>query len=769
MAVVRPLLKWLLIGLGALLALGIAVVAAVSLLVDPERLRPAIVTAVQESTGRALALDGTVGLKLLPCCAVEVTDVALGNPPGFAGEPFVQARSARLSIRLWPLLTRRAVEVGNVRISGLRANLVGRKDGSNNWTFTDTEAAETPVDAAGADSGISGIDVAGIRIDDARIDYTDEADDSRYRVEQLQLETGAVREGSPFDLSTSFKLTDLADNSGGTLGLKAKASVAVDGDVTTVKLADPAADLDVHGYGGLDAIRGTIGGPAIDVRLASNTVVEAPELNLELEAAGADLPGGKAPVRSKLSGVRYDADAGAGTVSGFTAGTTLAGVALELAGKGEFGARNNLNGTVRFPEFSPREAMAKLGEDVPVTADPNVLRKLSGSTDWSYSDKSVGLDNLAVVLDDTRIAGSLARELLPDGSKAVPRTQFDLIIDAIDVDRYLEPDAPPTDKAGDGGKAAEGPTPIPAEAIRGLNLQGRARVGRLTINDLKLQDLDAKTTAQGGRLVLEPLAAKLYGGSLRGGLRLDASGAKSQLKLDQEISGIDFGALLAEVSDVKNITGTVNLKLASTATGATDEDLLKTLGGNLDFALTDGVYKGMDVWYEIRRARALIRRKEAPVRSGPEETPIRALELAGKLTDGVLRTDKLSAEIPFLRVSGDATVDLPKAALNSKLTALVFEKPVFGDDTSLEDLVNMSLPLTVSGPVADPKVGVDLSKMVRAVVTESVRKSLEDKLREKLGLPGPAEETPPADGEQAAPPPPTEDPVNKLLDRLFKK
>jgi AsmA protein len=211
----------------------------------------------------------------------------------------------------------------------------------------------------------------------------------------------------------------------------------------------------------------------------------------------------------------------------------------------------------------------------------------------------------------------------------------------------------------------------------------------------------------------------------------------------------------------------MTLKLTGAATGATDDELLRTLDGTLDFALADGVYRGLDVWYEIRRARALIRRQPPPAQTGAEETPIRALELAGRLADGVLKTERFGAEIPFLRVSGDATVDLPDAVLDSRLTALVYEKPVFGDDTSLEDLVGMRLPLTISGPVADPKVGVDLSRMVRDVVKESVRRSLEEKLREKLGVGQEPAAEPGAEGEQAAPPP--EDPVNQLLDRLFKK
>ncbi|MBL8202033.1 MAG: AsmA family protein [Chromatiales bacterium] len=766
----KPFLRWLLIGLGALVALGVAVIVAVVTLVDPARFRPAIVSAVQQSTGRTLTLDGDVGLKLLPCCAVEVTRLTLGNPPGFDAEPFVSIGSARLAIRLWPLLTRREVEIGTVRVTGLEANLVGRRDGSNNWTFTDATPEAPDAGGKGEAGGISSFNLAGISLDDARINYSDEADGTRYRVEQLQLATGAVRDGAPFEVSTSFRLTDLADNSGGAVKLSAQASVAVDGDITTVRLSTVDSQLDTRGFGGLEALRGTLRAPRIEVRLGDNTLLEAPELVTDLEAKGADLPGGGAPVQATLSGLRYDVDAGSGAVTRFTAKTTVAGVPLDLAGEGGFGERNDLRGTVRFPEFSPREVLAKLKQDVPVTADPDVLRKLSGAANWRLGDKSFGLEQLAVVLDDTRVAGSLACELLPAGSKATPRTQFDLTLDRLNADRYLEPDAPPSGKDGSTKDGDGKPTEIPVATIRGLNLQGRARIGQLTITGLKMADVDVTAVADGGRLRLEPLVAKAYGGSLRTGIRLDATGAKSRLTLDQALTGVNFGALLADLADVRNITGTISLNLAGTSVGATDDELLENLAGNLVFSLVDGTYKGMDVWYEIRRARALLSRLAPPARSGPEETPIKSLDLSGKLTDGVLRTDRFSAEIPFLRVAGDATVDLPKSRLDSKLTALVFEKPVFGDDTSLEDLVNVRIPLTISGPVASPRVGVDLSKMVKEALRDTARQTLEQKVLERLGLGKPAEEAaPPADGEEPAPPAPKADPLKDALDRLFKK
>ena len=758
----KPLLKVLLLGLAALLILGVLILIAVVTLVDPARYRAAVVDAVQASTGRTLSLNGDVGLKLLPCCAIEVQQAVLGNPPGFPAGAFLQIESAQLAIRLWPLLARRQVEIGTVAIDGLQANLLGRKDGSNNWSFASTAPDAEAGPAQSSSTGVTGLNVAGISISDASLSYSDEADGSRYRVAELQLTTGPVRDTEPFDLSASFRLTDLADNSGAAVQLKARTTVGVAEDVTTISLAGLDVELKGNGLAGLETLSGRVQAPAIEIRLAAETLVSASGLTADLQLTGPDVPGGSGPLAITLTSLRYAVDEGAGTVAALSGKTVLAGVALDLDGAGNFGASNALRGTLRFPAFSPRDVLPKLQQKVPDTADPEVLKKLSGSASWFLRNKEAGLENLALVLDDTQVTGSLARELLPDGSKATPRTRFDLTLDALNADRYLAPDAPPGPKPESGESPQAAPTAIPADTLRTLNLEGRARIGRLTINKLHLADVDVTTSAGAGRVRLEPLAASLYGGTFRGAVRLDATGPKTRVALDQAFSNVNFGPLLTDLAELRNITGTMNLKLDGVAVGTTDDELLENLYGNLTFSLANGVYQGLDVWYEIRRARALLRRTAPPARRGPEETPIRSLDLAGKLSDGELRTERFTAEIPFLRVSGKATVNLPKSTLDSDLTALVFEKPVFGDDTSLEELLNVRIPLTVSGRVASPKVGVDLSKMVQGALQETLRKTLEDKLRKKLGL-GASEGQEPQSPESKK-----EDPVKKALDRLFR-
>jgi len=725
---VKPLFKWLLIGVAVLLLAAVLLVVAVVTLVDPKQYQSLVIDQVRERTGRELQLAGPVELDLLPCCAVRIDQATLGNPPGFPADPFLRIDSARLGLRLWPLLTRRAVEIGSVTVEGLQANLLARKDGSNNWSF-DVDRAASP-DTSSSTREVSDFSVAAIEVKNATLSYTDEADGSRYRIEKLDVRTGAIRGNAPVDLQASLKATDLSDNTRVTLRLSGPVVLAQTGIVSS---ADLAAEIEVH--------------------------------------AGA-LPDDGMQAKLRLKDLAFDPDSSTGTVGSFSGTTALANVPVDIDGQGSFGKTTRLSGTLRFGQLSPRELLVRLKQGPPETADQNVLKTLSGRGEWFYEDQAAGLRKLNLKLDDSDISGDVSRELPSGQSTPTPRTRFDLRIDQLNFDRYL---APETEQIA-GSKGDASPSGESSPLLRDLNLEGRLHIGQLVFDGLKLSDTDISVSAEKGRIRLDPLSARLYGGESQGRVRLDASANPMRLEIDQKLVKVDMGALLADFADVKNLGGTMNLSLKGSSSGNSGDALMHNLAADLSFAMDKGVYRGMDVWYEIRRAHAILKRTPAPARTGAEETPIDSLRLSGKLRGGTFNTDTLIAEIPFLRVSGKAAVELQAKTLSSELEALVYEKPVFADDTSLAELENVRIPFTVSGPVADPKVRVDLGKMVKGAATETLKDTVRKKLFDKFGIGTAPEEAPtpdseaPAGGAQAAPTQEKkEDPLKKALDRLLKK
>src|SRR5262249_53766620 len=125
------ILKYAVYALGALVVLLIAAVLIVTATFDPNQYKPQIAKAVKDKTGRTLAIDGDIKLKVFTKIGAQVGKVTLsehGSEKTFAG-----VEQAQVFVALMPLLSKRVV-VDEVRFEGLKANLVKFKDGTTNYS-----------------------------------------------------------------------------------------------------------------------------------------------------------------------------------------------------------------------------------------------------------------------------------------------------------------------------------------------------------------------------------------------------------------------------------------------------------------------------------------------------------------------------------------------------------------------------------------------------------------------------------------------------------
>ena len=150
---------------------------------------------------------------------------------------------------------------------------------------------------------------------------------------------------------------------------------------------------------------------------------------------------------------------------------------------------------------------------------------------------------------------------------------------------------------------------------------------------------------------------------------------------------------------------------------------MKTLAGAVDFNVADGALEGADLWYEIRRARAVLKQQAIPERpSGPPRTPFSALTGTGSMKDGVLTNNDLNVAMQYLKVTGQGNVDLPRNSLDYRLVAAVLKIPREGADAAqMQDLVDAQIPVKVTGALSDPKVRPDLEGYLKGEVEEEGR------------------------------------------------
>jgi AsmA protein len=723
---ILKIIGWALGGIVALLIVGVALVA---LFFDPNDYKQEIEQLVQDQTGRSFSLSGDLKLSVFPWLAVQVGPAALGNDPAYGNTPMVSIEGARLGIKLRPLLQGR-FEIGAVELESPHIVLVQTAEG-NNWSSLGGEAGNDTPAADASSSGKLDASIASISIRNGSVSYDDRAGGTQTTVSNFNFNTGRLQPGQPFDLKSSFTLQ--------------RAVLVVDAQLT----ANIVADMDASQY--------TLNQPELALLLKGDSYPQA-GMPVTLQAASVVADVGhsdyrieQAKIDTQLTGEGYPKD---GLPVSITINSLLANLdtqiatvkALNIAAAGaqitgELQATKIVDapavtGSIAMAQLSLRELAPKFGIELPVTSDAATLQRFSMTTGLTASTNAVELKPLSLKLDDTTVSGSAGIADLD--TKAI---RFDLLVDQINLDRYL----PPEDKSEKKNEPSAEPTPIPADSIRDLNMRGKLAVNSLTISKIPLTKLSVNMDAANNKLQLNPVLATVYEGKYRGNIALDANGKLPHLAMEQHLDGINFAPLFAALFDTKRVAGRGSTNMNLNAAGADTNAMKQSLSGTLDFNAKDGALEGFDLWYEIRRARAVLKQQAIPARTGAERTAFTALSGTAQIDNGLVTNKDLLATLEYLKVTGQGTANLASDVVDYKLNATVSKIPA--EDKLAEqtqDLSGLTIPVRITGTLTDPKVRPDVEGMVKEQakqrieeekqkLQEKAKDTIKDKLRGFLG------------------------------------
>jgi AsmA protein len=450
------------------------------------------------------------------------------------------------------------------------------------------------------------------------------------------------------------------------------------------------------------------------------------ELSLSMDSGSGSKP---TPISFKSPGIDLDLDDESLDVPEFALRFGDLDFSGSVKGKKVL-SDHELSGALKLAETSLRDTMAQFSGSPVKTRDEKAFTRVGFDSKFALTAKRLDLSDFKARLDDTQLEGSFAIADL-DSSALV----FDLKADQLNVDRYLAPE----EKAVAGAKAP--PVTLPLETLKSLNARGSLQLARMEFSGLTLEGVALKVNAAGGDVKLGPTQAKLYGGTYRGNVNIDARSNEAKVTLDQHLASIDFAKLLAAAYDSKRFSGKGAVNISVTGHGRTDADIKRTLNGDLDFDVKDGALEGKDLWFELRRARALIKREAAPEGGDTGRTKFDALKSTGKFVNGTLSTDDLLMQTQFLKVTGNGTVALPTSAVDLHVNAKVYQVPPSGAGAEMKDMKTAAdIPVRVTGTLTDYKIRPDFEAALKGEVKEKVKEKKEelkkkarDKLRELLG------------------------------------
>lgn len=695
---------------GVLVALIAALVIFLPLFFNPNAFKPQIAQKLEQRTGRRIEIPGKIELSVFPWLGASIGKVEVANAKGFGNTPFAEVQHASVHIKLLPLVLHRRIELGTLNLDGLTLHLMRNKEGRSNWSDLMKPSGEAK--AAGQPSGqtagggqqpvarkggfsLRSLQVAGVDVRNASATWDDARADTHYKIQKLLLRTGKITLGEPFTVNLSFK---------------AEAShPAVDANVDLVTQVNTDVNSERYSFS---------------------------DLRLTILAKGKGVPGGQQQLVLNGAG-RANLDAGTATLNDLkleAAGVTVTGnvQATHVPSQPQY------SGKLAVAQFSPRDVMDKLALKPPATADKNALTQAALQLVFTGSASRLDANKVDMTLDDSHLTGTAK---ISHFSK--PAIDFALNLDRINVDRYL----PPHTKAavtsngsagasGSGaGSAAATPskasvdsTELPVDALKSLNTNGRLRIGHLQVMGAKMQNVDLTIAARDGRVKIQPLAAKLYGGQLKTNAQINAA-TDPAYHLDMTVNDVQAGPLMRDVMGRTWLDGVTHLQMNLDSAGQTVGDIRKALKGRIRFEFKNGAIHGFNLAQFIRQAQAALHGDKAPP-AGAQKTDFSILDGTFHVHQGVLDNKDLRLQSPLLRVGGEGQANLVSNQINYLVKATVVKSLQGQGGKSANDLKGVTVPLRLTGDMFSPSVKVDVQELARERL-QGKQKKLEQKLKQK--------------------------------------
>ena len=665
------------IAIGLLIALIIVVLLGIRLFVNPNDYKDRIAHAVKSSTGRELTLSGQIKLTVFPWIALELGPASLGNPAGFSNQPFAAVQHVALRVKLLPLL-RKELEIGRIEIDGLDLRLLKNAAGRGNWQDFGSQSATSESTASTSAAGGSLPELGGVEIKDSRVSYQDMVAD------HLNLDLGHLSSGTPAPVKLKV---DLITSPGSQpITLTGQFDVTVD----AVRKQYGITSLELHGM-----LRPAPTAAAVSYDFS------APVLSADLTAQTLNAPNFKAQLATA-------------TLTGSLRGSRIVAAPV-------------FAGAFRLDPVGLRDLMSRLGIAAPVTRDPNALTKLAARGDFTYGANALAVNDIAVQLDDSELHGKAAVTNLD--TKAM---SFDLAVDRVNLDRYRTPE---TQTPQPVGKSSGKPAEPAADPFKTLQLDGKLALGSVTVSNIALTQINVALTAKDGVTHIAPAIAKLYGGGYSGDITLDDRGAVATLKIDQSMTAIDMAQFLKDFAKTQRISGRGTVTTNLTASGLAGDALLKSLNGHIAANVDNGAVEGVDLWYEINRAVALVQKQSLPAGNSSGRTKFDAFKASADIVNGVATTKDLNIASQNLRVAGQGTTNLVTNAIDYQVKATILKEAPTAVGTGTAGKTLADIPLTITGTTTSPNVRPDLEALAKARIQQELdqhKGEIQQKLMDKL-------------------------------------
>jgi uncharacterized protein involved in outer membrane biogenesis len=402
-----------------------------------------------------------------------------------------------------------------------------------------------------------------------------------------------------------------------------------------------------------------------------------------------------------------------------------------------------LDGSIRLNSDLSRLRLDQLQTTVEGALTEPVINLLSGDFTMVPAKADFAID--------TRLPGGDIGGQLVWSPLESPEIKLDITTERLDLDQ-IHPATPaatnpipmetaPKETTAQAPKPVAQPTsvpaPLPVGPLRDLDLALRIAADHLIVSGQSINTAQVSMTIRDGVTDIDYLRGVLHEGQLDTRITLNARRPIVEADVEGGLKGVNMDLLLASVGNTDAATGRIELAWDIDTEGATSNDLITGLNGEVSAEGQDLVFNKIAVQGLVCSAVAAVN-KIPPISGLPTNTPISELSLALDFDDGAGDIETLRFATPgvVMKGSGDIALDTLdyrfrlEGQVNNDIMQVspqcIIDQRYAGVDWPVDCNGNLS---SESGAACE----IDIASVAEQILKNEAQQQLQDVIEEKAG------------------------------------
>jgi uncharacterized protein involved in outer membrane biogenesis len=239
--------------------------------------------------------------------------------------------------------------------------------------------------------------------------------------------------------------------------------------------------------------------------------------------------------------------------------------------------------------------------------------------------------------------------------------------------------------------------PLKLERLRATDLDVTLKAIKIVAPALPFKGMEVHFNLKDGLLNLNPFKVVLADGTIDGKIEIDANKTVPPMKMNLELHKLSLGQFFNNTRFAKTTEGYFGGKLNLSGAGASLADVLANSNGEFTIIMSGGKISLL-----LIEASDLDVAEALPLFLGKDKsTKIRCGVTDFDVKDGILTSKVVVLDTNDSLLIGNVTINMKHELISAKLDAKPKDSSIF----------SVQIPITLSGPLKSPSVGLDHKKL----------------------------------------------------------